>query len=346
MVRVTGFSDGFSEGFGSANAKSYLQIVTPVSAGSYADGDIMSAVTYRNVRSERAEGVCNRKVKVNGVRNFDRLNANGLFDAGDVLEDWHEATSQYKFEKLSGSEGRITRLSDMNAIEFTSNQPFQQHDGKTVQMDMNLYLARRKATLAGPGGRGKPIFGTPGNEYWYGGKSTREHSNLDVAWQAIENKLQISEADVADKAVFSDYRKRLVIAVNDMSDESAGELTAGKTDIEDITIDSVTASGDQWLVTLSATPPALASANGAKVMIDFTEHYIESVNGFDLLVNSGEDAPVTGPATIQADTAKRAIAIPWRDLRDVVEPDVLNRRLEVRIDQIRKHVTDEIIEAK
>ena len=346
MVRVTGFSDGFSDGFGSSNAKSYLQIVTPVSSGSYDDGDIMSAVTYRQVRSERAEGLCNKKIKVNGVRNFDRLNANGLFDAGDVLEDWFEATAEFKFERLSASEGRITRLSDMNSIEFTSNQPFQQHDGRTVQMDLDLYLKRRKATLAGPGGRGKPIFGTPGNEYWYGGKSSREHANLDVAWQAIENKLQVSEADVADMAVFSDYRKRLVISVSDMSDESAALLTAGKTDSEDITIDSVVASDSQWLVTLSATPSALASVSGAKVVIGSEEYLVESVNGFDLLVGGGEGAPALGDATIQADTAKRAITIPWRGLRDVVEPDVLDKRIEVRIDQIRKHVTDEIIEAK
>jgi hypothetical protein len=345
MVRVTDFSSGFNDGFGSANARSYLQIVTPVSAGSYDDGDILSAVTYRHVRAERAEGVCARKVKANGVRNFERLNADGLFDPGDVLEDWFEATSEFKFERLNKTEGRITRLSDMNEITFTTKQPFVQHDGKTVQMDMDSFLARRKRSLAGPGGRGKPIFGTPGNEYWYGGRSSREHANLDVAWLAIENKLQISEAEVADKAVFSDYRKRLVIAVNDMSDESAGLLTKGKTDIEDATVNTVVADGDDWTVTLSSSASALASASGAKLVIEGKEHPILSVNGSQLSVIS-VSAPATGIATIQAETAKRGNTIQWRGLRDVIEPDVLDRRIEVRIDTIRKHVTQEIVEAK
>lgn len=346
MPRLKGFSSGFSNGFGNPLAKSYIQIITPVQTGTYEDGDILSAVTYRNVRAERANGLCFAKTLVNGVRQMDRLNGNGLYNAGDVLEDWFEATSQFKYERLNNTQCRVTRLSDSNEIVFNTNEPFVQHDGKTVQMDVDLFLRRRKATLAGPGGRGRPIFGTPGNEYWYGGRTTTEHANLDTVWVAIESKLGVNEVDVADKAVFSDYRKRLVIAVNDMSDADAAALTQSKVDTEAVTIDSVVQDDtNQWTLTLSATAPTLANTNGAQVVIGIDEYSIDAVNGSDVQV-SGSVTPVTGPANIQATTAKRANKIEWRNLRDVVEPDVLDRKVEVRIDTIRKHVREDVVGAK
>jgi len=346
MPRLKGFSTGFSQGFGGPKSKSYLQIITPVLTGTYEDGDILSAVTYRHVRAERAQGLVQAKTLVNGTRQMDRLNTHGLYDAGDVLQDYLEATSKLRYERLNATQGRVTRLSDLNQITFTTNTTFVQHDGKAVQMDLDAYVKRRRATLAGPGGRGRPLFGSPGTEVWYGGSKFQDHTVLDTVWASIESKLLVSEADVADAAVFSDYRKRLVIAVNDMSDEDAGLLTQPQETSEPITVNTVTqVSASTWTLTLSAPASALASQSSARVESGVDQWGIAGVNGSDLLV-AGSVTPVPGPMTLVAETAKRGKKVQWRNLRDVVEPDVLDRQKVVRIDSIRKHVRQQVVEAK
>jgi hypothetical protein len=345
MTRLRGFSSGFSPGFGSSKNQAYLQIITPAQLGSYEDGDIMSAVPWRRVRQERAEGLCFAKTIIDGKRRIARLNSNGNYDPGDILEDWFEATAEFKFEKISSTQGRITRLSDSNEIVFTNDEPFTQHNGKTVHLDIDRFINRRKKALAADGGAGRPIFGTPGSEYYYGGRTTASHDTLNSVWQAIETKTAYLESVECDRAHFSDHRKRLIIAVNDLTDEEAGLLTQPKIDVEAVTVDAVVADGNNWTATLSSTPPALASESGARlVYFEESEHIIVAVNGFDLTVDGSQ--PPTGSATIEAEVAKRGNRIEWRNLPDVVEADVVDRRTAVEIWGIRKHVRQSIVAAK
>ena len=334
---ANGHSDGFSNGFGGTNNKGYLQLITPVSTGSYEDGDILSAVPWRKVRQERAEGLCFAKAIIDGNRKVDRL-VNGLYPAGDIAEDYLSTTSQFKYEKLNSTQNRVTRLSDNDEIIFENNVPFVQHDGKTVSMDMGLFLKRRKSTLNGIGGNGRLIFGTNGNEYYFGGRTDTSNANLDIVWTAIESKTAFLESVECDKAHFSNYRKRLIISVNDMTDEEALLLVSPKEDIENVTVDSVSPDGDNYTVVLSAAAPALASVNGAALVdINQTEYRIEQVDGSTLTV-FGTESPPTGASTIKATTAKRSQKVEWRNLRDSVESDILNPSVDVRIDQIRKYV--------
>jgi hypothetical protein len=341
-MHVSGHNDGFNDGFGGTNNKGYLQLVTPLSAGSYEDGDILSAVPWRKVRQERAESLCFAKTIIEGNRKVDRL-VDGLYPAGDIAEDYLSTTSQFKYERLNATQNRVTRLSDNDEIVFENNVPFVQHDGKTVSMDMDFFLRRRKAVLNSIGGNGRPIFGTNGNEYYFGGNSNASNANLDTVWTAIESKTAFLESVECDKAHFSNYRKRLVISVNDMTDEEASLIVSPKEDIENVTVDSVSPDGNNYTVVLSTTAPALASVNGA-VLVDINqnEYAIEQVNGSTLTV-FGTESPPTGVSTIKATIAKRSQNVEWRNLQDVVEADVLSPSEEVRIDQIRKYVRETTI---
>ena len=322
--------------------KGYLQLITPLSASSYEDGDILSAVPWRKVRQERAESLCFAKMIIEGNRKVARL-VDGIYPAGDIAEDYLSASCEFKYERLNPTQNRVTRLSDNNEIVFENNVPFVQHDGKIVYMDMDLFIKRRKTVLNGLGGNGFPIFGTNGNEYYFAGRTEPSNVILDTIWAAIESKTEFLESVECDKAHFSNYKKRLVICVNDMTDEEASLIVSPKEDIENVTVDSVSPDGDNYTVVLSASAPALASVNGAALVdINQTEYRIEQADGSTLTV-FGTESPPTGASTIKATTAKRSQNVEWRNLQDVVEVDVLNPSKEVRIDQIRKYVRNTVI---
>lgn len=321
--------------------KGYLQIATPITSATFSDGDIISAVPWRAVRQERAEGVCFGKGLVNGQRRHLRQVANGLYPLGDVSEDYLEATKEYRFERLGQGEGRVIRLADGDSITFQSNVPFIEHSGKVVSMDIPRFVSRAVATLSSTGGRGKPIFGTPGNEVWYGGTSTILDSNLDQIWLAIEAKTTHTELIECDEAKFSDYRKRLILRVDNFTDAEADKLSEPEIRQRTIRIvpNSIQKVPRGWRVDLRDALPPLGNRPDATVIDGEDRWIIENINSnrLTIVLRVNEVRPTPGPKTLEATVGKRKRRVQWRSLAGIDEASVLDRQKVVRRD---RQITD------
>lgn len=270
-----GFSNGFGNGFGGSRSLGYLQIVIPGATLSYEDGDIMSAVNHRALRTMAANQAMFTRTN---TRRLARLNSAGLLPSDDVIRDAEEETRQYRIERLSATTAKIVRLSDLAEIEFTTNTKFIGFSGREESMDIELYFRRKAQSLARQNAQGQPMFGTSiNNAVIYGGRTIIDHTKLDTVWTQIETKLGVTEDSIPYRPFNRrSYQKYLIISVNDFPDDAG--LTSQLIDEE-----------------------------------------------------TGE--------TIK----KRKNYINWRQLRDVIEADVLDLKRPVQIDNIRKHVRQEIV---
>ncbi len=281
------FNADFGGGhFGGRVSRGYLQVIVGDHA-TYEDGDILSAINWRRVRHTFAEGICFQRGGGSSGRMLARLNGHGYMPMDDVLTDWYEASHQYKLERLSATTQLKTRLSDSATVEITDGVEYTDLTGKPATSHVGLWWQRRIATWTKDTAQGRPLFSDDGDVntlVCYLGRSNHDHANLDTIWTAIETKTAHTEDGTCTHAPFSNYRKRLVISVDDFDNETAGELTSS--------------------------------------LVDETDP--------------------ENPITIK----KRKNFAEWRDLRDVNEGTVLNKQSVVRIDNIRKHVRSQILQAK
>lgn len=143
----------------------------------YKDGDIVCAFNQRRIRCVHAEHICHIK---NTSFNGDGLNVEG------VARKFQEFIYQYKIERVSKTEIKRIELSSMKE-EILSNIP----DAKGQAIDVPYFIFRRlnkfdliTETII-PNLRHR-IFGTKGNEFWYGGRVDVSNIVLDNVWNMIE----------------------------------------------------------------------------------------------------------------------------------------------------------------
>lgn len=275
------FGNGFHNDFGRIYQRGFLQLMVG-DHPTYEDGDIVSAVNWRYTRHTTCEGLCFAR-RASDRRPL-RLNGTGFLNTSDISRDFFEETHEFRFERVNANQLKKVRLSDNAEIIFTSGQIKADFDGRDVSFDAASFFGRMLRTWGEPNARGKWLFGTDSqNIQYYGGKMNSNHDILDNVWSAVESKLGVLESSV-DHAPFSDYKKRLVIAVNDFSDSVMDGLSS------------------------------------------------------PLLDETDPENPVT--------VKKRKNWVTWRGLRDVVESDVLDKKKLLRLDQIRKHIHQDIVNIK
>lgn len=279
-----------------------------------------------------------------------RQAANGLYPLGDAAEDYQSITKEFKFERLSQNEARVTRISDGDQITFQSNVPFIDHTGRSASMDIPLFVQRMVATAASPGGRGKPVFGTPGNEVWYGGRTNTSSPRMDLVWAAIELKTPFTEAIECDEAKFSDYRKRLIIRVDNFTDAEADQLSEQETRQRTIRVtpNSIQRVPRGWRVDLRDELPPLGNRPDARV-IDGEDHWpIANIspNRLTIVLGVNEVRPTPGPKILEATAGKRKRRVQWRNLVGINEADVLDRQTPVRRDQQTQDLRATAVEEK
>lgn len=142
----------------------------------YQDGDVLCAFTDRHIKCVHAEHICHIKTVA--------FNSDGLNPAGTLPEKFRQRTSQYKFERVSKYEIRRTNQLTQES-EILSNIP----NEKGEYIHVPLYLARRKLHP------GHVIFGTEGNEIWYGGRRDVSESIVDAVWNDIETCSEYRKTD-------------------------------------------------------------------------------------------------------------------------------------------------------
>lgn len=177
----------------------------------YKDGDILHAYTDNHILIKAAERLCHPWKAT--------PNEHGLLNLETKEQDFFELTHQYKFIR-SGSQ--VTR------IELSTLQ----EEDVSDQMDVTLYISRRIQNLAPNGAAKKALFGTPGNEIWYGG--TFDTTKASVVWDMLEQKTAEIRTNYKnypwDLQILREY---LVVPIDPITEERASELTSAKVDDTD-----------------------------------------------------------------------------------------------------------------
>lgn len=188
------------------------------SGANYTDGDILAAFNNRQIRCVHAQHICHVK-HAGGGAGVHR-------DSSHVARDFFEQTHEFRFERISKTEVKRIRLSDLTEHIFDGTSRV--IDGKRQQIDVGPFVKRRLKHNV------HAIFGTDGSEVWYGGRQDFSNAALDLVWNAIETKTPNRAADFTTWPCGSkDRRSHFFIAVIDFHDGRAADLVAPELDLSD-----------------------------------------------------------------------------------------------------------------
>lgn len=175
--------------------------------------DIIHAMNDLRIHDVHAQHICHK--------NLIGFNGDGLRPANSLAEDYLSAVRQYKFERISQTELRRTNLFTLS-IDVISNTP--NINGESI--DVALYIRRRKQHAK------HLIFGKPGTEYWYGGRTRITTAKIDDVWTQIEAKTSNLKANFGKFPWgLNDQKDHLVITVDDFDNAVRAELESSVYDI-------------------------------------------------------------------------------------------------------------------
>jgi hypothetical protein len=216
----------------------------------YADGDILGAFNRRRIRCVHAEHLCH----------LDRAGFTpaGLRPLDALARDLREVCCQYRFERVSRAEVERVEIATGARVRFGSVPV--EVDGQRQHMDVEAFVRRRKRHSR------HGIFGTPGSEQWYGGRTDRSDAKLSLVWQAIEAKTPRLETESEFQRWPMgrlDIRVHLPIQVVEFDDAEAEALIAPELDTSDAE-NPVTLQRRQRMININAAL-GLSQAQLAKV---------------------------------------------------------------------------------
>lgn len=169
----------------------------------YKDGDVLCAFNSRRIKACHAEMICHVK--------HQPFNRDGLNPVGSLAQHWFENTHKYKFERISTNEIRRTNLLTLEE-DILSNTPNQAGEA----MDVPSYIERQVRHER------HRIFGSLGNEIWYGGKIDTSMEKIDAVWQKIEEQSPLREIDHRLWPLGNEDKKQfLALPVDDFDDATA-----------------------------------------------------------------------------------------------------------------------------
>jgi len=182
----------------------------------YEDGDIIAALSDRRIKHVHSAALCHKK-------HADRR-SNGLIVNDSLTHDYCKQIYEYRFERLSRDELRITRLPDGSTIRIKSGEPFTGFDGREQHMEIEEFVRRRRHS--DDSRDHLPMFGEDGGEIWYGGRCDFSETTLDTIWDAIEQKRDVARTD-SDFQLWPfghlDIHHHLPVRVDSMTESEAQE---------------------------------------------------------------------------------------------------------------------------
>ncbi len=189
--------------------------------GKYEDGDIVHAMNDLRIHDVHAQHIC-------VSRNLD--NKTKQWNDAILAECHHAKTYQYKTERISATEIRVTDQRSMNSI-VKSDVPNQY--GHVIYVEEFF----RRLLASNP----QLVFGSPGAEVFYHGKYqylTNEDSDI---WQQIEVRTSNRKVDYGRfnwdaKDGKSHLQNYLAIVVDDFDNAERGRLESSLYDDKDVRI--------------------------------------------------------------------------------------------------------------
>lgn len=192
-----------------STGQGYVIVATPATPGvgiNFDDGDVIGAVTWKNLRHTRAQELCQARPP--------RVNASGYVPDSDCLKTYMDRCYQYRYEFLSSTVARRILLADLTFEDVPDR------------------LNDRIADWQLPGPRGGWLLQYEGTNtiFYYGGRRVNpSNTDLDDIWSAIETQLGVQEQDEV-KFTATDLRNVLVIETDDFTDARVSVLHGQRSD--------------------------------------------------------------------------------------------------------------------
>ena len=175
----------------------------------YEDGDILCAFNDRRIQLVHAEHICH--VKRAGTQNGSRLRPND-----SLARMFLERTRQYRFERFSRAE--VKRVTIATGEEATFG-PTANASGQYIHVQEHVDRMLRHP--------GHAVFGEPGRETWYGGRTVATVDVADAIWSEIEKRTGYGRADCKHwPAGPQELKSHLFLCVDDFPDEAGRELVS------------------------------------------------------------------------------------------------------------------------
>ena len=216
----------------------YLHLIAQPHAA-YEEGDVLGACNYLKIRCMAGWRICGERQRRG--RQYAGLNSHGYLPAVHLLKDWHEAISECRYERLNHTQAKLIRLSDMRELVVTTGVAYTNFRGQDERYHhVEQFCHGQIRTFRKESAQGKSIFSEDGDVntiILYYGRTDSSDDNMDTIWTAIVSKtgrLEADETTYAKEPPFGSYKRgRVVIRVDDFTNEERGELTASLIDDTD-----------------------------------------------------------------------------------------------------------------
>jgi len=206
---VNGSAGGVKDGLGGPPEPLNGELIIKIGdGGGFEDGDIIHAFNSKKILSVHAQHITHpKKAPKNG---------DGLRVPDSLLEVYLENTKEYRFERISQREIRKINLvtGEQDIFSDVSNS-----NGEYI--DVPLFIERRLRN------DNHMIFGTKGNEYWYGGNTITTDEKIDKVWKEIEKRTEHKKSDhTSFPFTDNELSNHYAIKIDDFTDNEANEFTA------------------------------------------------------------------------------------------------------------------------
>ncbi len=228
------------------------------------DGDPLNFRNDNQILCVNAEHICNYKKAP--------FNSDGLRDPGTLLEGFKKNTYKYKFERASSYETIRTTL--LTGFQVVLNYIPKMIDGSKQAISINHYLSKG---LRSPQ---HVIFGTTGNEFWYGGERTPKVQKI---WDFIElNSPNLRVNNLVFPWGTDDYKVFLPIKVKDFTNADWRNYEASEVDKTDLK-NPVTKKLRRFKITWQDLPGISGNVTQQNNILNFSKSVdIRKDNEFDL----------------------------------------------------------------
>ena len=195
----------------------------------YENSDIQGACNHLTIRRMAAWRFCGERTS---SRQFSGLNSSGFLPNMHLLRSWCIRCSEMMLERIDRETCRIIRMSDSKEIIVTTHMPYEDFDGKAERyLNVGEFFRHKIRSFKNANATGTAIFSDDGDEnkvVMFGGRFYANDNSMDDVWAEIQSRtgrMENHETTYENQPPFgSSERGKLVVRVNDFTDQEAGIL--------------------------------------------------------------------------------------------------------------------------
>jgi hypothetical protein len=321
-----------------------IKIGNAVGDGTYKDGDILCAFNSRRIRCTHAQHICH-------IKNAG-FTAEGLRPNDCLAEKMLQRTRQFRCQRVSRTVVERLNLLTME-VETLSGTP----NAKGEYMHVPTFVEHR---LAHPR---HDLFGSPGREVWYGGRTYYGNDKMTLVWNDIETHSAFREVDHLHwpipqesgpkditLALSGDVRRYLIHTLGRSEPFDMQYFAADRSyrTAREGSVVSAILGGESARVHLYYPCDDMTDARAEELVSSvFSEEKATDKMGKEVAIDGLDDPKIKELGLQAVMVAKRSHHLEWRNLPGVQEADVLDdtKRVVMR-DSVGPIATESVVNAK